>query len=163
MEEQDIRLPQPDEIPEREKEDAMGAYLMMFATVAMGLPLPILNLIAAIIYHAINRRTSRFVRFHSLQSLYTQIPVSLINAAAVIWFVRILIHDLWPLSDVFIGFLIMALAANVLYVTVSVVAAVKARRGQLCYIWVAGRLSYYQAFLRPDPAEKTATANKPPV
>ena len=43
-------LQQPDEIPEREKEDAMGAYLMMFAAVAIGLPLPIINLIASIIY-----------------------------------------------------------------------------------------------------------------
>jgi len=33
-----ISLPQPDEIPEREKEDAMGAYLMMFASLAIGSP-----------------------------------------------------------------------------------------------------------------------------
>ena len=39
----------------RIKEDAMGAYFMMFATAAMGLPLPILNLVAAIIYYYVNR------------------------------------------------------------------------------------------------------------
>ena len=38
-------LPQPDEIEVRVKEDALGAYLMMFATAALGLPLPILNLV----------------------------------------------------------------------------------------------------------------------
>ena len=43
-------LPQPHELSEREKEDAMGAYLMMFAAVGAGLPLPVINLIAAIIY-----------------------------------------------------------------------------------------------------------------
>ncbi|MCH8330385.1 MAG: hypothetical protein IH946_03240, partial [Bacteroidetes bacterium] len=47
-------LPQPDDIPTREREDAMGAYLMMFAAVAAGLPLPIINLIAAIIYYYVN-------------------------------------------------------------------------------------------------------------
>ncbi|MCH8319303.1 MAG: hypothetical protein IIA88_12580, partial [Bacteroidetes bacterium] len=41
-----LPVPQPDEIPTREKEDAMGAYLMMFAAIAAGLPLPIINLIA---------------------------------------------------------------------------------------------------------------------
>lgn len=28
-----IKIPQPDKISEREREDAMGAYLMMFAAV----------------------------------------------------------------------------------------------------------------------------------
>jgi len=37
-------LQQPEDISEREKEDAMGSYLMMFAAVAIGLPLPIINI-----------------------------------------------------------------------------------------------------------------------
>ncbi len=41
---------QPNEIDILEKEDAMGAYLMMFAALGAGLPLPVLNLVAAIIY-----------------------------------------------------------------------------------------------------------------
>jgi len=53
----------------------MGAYLMMFATLAVGLPLPLINLVAAFIYLYINRKTSRFVHFHALQSLYSQIPL----------------------------------------------------------------------------------------
>ena len=73
-------LPQPEEIPEREKEDAMGAYLMMFAAVAIGLPLPIINLIASFIYYYINRKKSRFIHFHSLQSLLSQIPALHVRA-----------------------------------------------------------------------------------
>ena len=41
---------QPEEIPTRVREDAMGAYLMMFGALAAGLPLPIINLLAAVIY-----------------------------------------------------------------------------------------------------------------
>jgi hypothetical protein len=59
-------LPQPDDISIREKEDAMGAYLMMFAAHAIGLPLPIISLVAAIIYLYLNRKTSRFV--HCIRS-----------------------------------------------------------------------------------------------
>ena len=51
-----IPLPQPKELTSREKEDAMGAYLMMFAAFAVSIPLPIVNLIAAIIYFYINRK-----------------------------------------------------------------------------------------------------------
>ena len=58
-----IEIPQPDALGEREKEDAMGAYFMMFAALASSLPLPIINLIAAIVYYYINRKKSRFVHF----------------------------------------------------------------------------------------------------
>ena len=67
-----IALPQPHEIPKREREDAMGAYLMMFAAWGVGLPLPLLNLLAAIIYFFTNKKTSRFVSFHAYQSLLKQ-------------------------------------------------------------------------------------------
>jgi len=49
-----VKLPQPHELSEREKEDAMGAYLMMFAALATSLPLPIINLIAATVYYYVN-------------------------------------------------------------------------------------------------------------
>ncbi|MER3330225.1 MAG: DUF4870 domain-containing protein, partial [Candidatus Kapaibacterium sp.] len=78
-------IQQPEDLPAREREDAMGGYFMMFASLAAGLPLPIINLIAAIIYYHVNKHKSRFVRFHSLQSLLSQLPVSLLNAGLVIW------------------------------------------------------------------------------
>ena len=49
-----VKLPQPHELSEREKEDAMGAYLMMFAALATSLYLPIINLIAATVYYYVN-------------------------------------------------------------------------------------------------------------
>ncbi len=67
-------LPQPSEIPEREKEDAMGAYLMMFASLAIGLPIPLLNLVASVIYFFVNRKNGPFVAFHALQALLTHVP-----------------------------------------------------------------------------------------
>ncbi len=76
-------LEQPEEIETRIREDAMGAYLMMFGALAAGLPLPIINLIAAVVYYYINKGKSRFVRFHALQSLYSQIPTTLMNAGLV--------------------------------------------------------------------------------
>src|SRR6267154_5926913 len=94
-------LPQPEEIPEREKEDAMGAYLMMFAAVAIGLPLPINNLIASVIYYYINRKKSRFIHFHSLQALLSQIPTTLINWGVVIWGVTIFFREDWFVTQEF--------------------------------------------------------------
>jgi len=78
-------LPQPVEIEIRVKEDTMGAYFMMFATSAIGIPLPILNLVAAVIYYYVNRSKGKFVQFHTLQSLWSQIPLTFLNSGLVAW------------------------------------------------------------------------------
>jgi len=138
-------LPQPHEIPEREKEDAMGAYLMMFAAVAIGLPLPIINLIAAIIYYFINKGKSRFIHFHSLQALISQIPTTLINWALVIWAVRIFLTDRdW--TDEFWAYAIFAAAATVFYFGMSMIGAFYARKGRIYYFLFFGKVSYEAAF-----------------
>ncbi len=73
--------------PNGEKEDAMGAYLMMFASLAIGLPIPLLNLVASVIYFFVNRKAGPFVAFHALQALPHHIPVVLLNAGVIGWLV----------------------------------------------------------------------------
>ncbi|WMN06005.1 DUF4870 domain-containing protein [Marivirga arenosa] len=153
-------IPQPDEIDIREKEDAMGAYLMMFAALGAGLPLPILNLIAAIIYYYINKGKSLFVRFHALQSLLSQLPTSLLNAVAVFWGLRIIFLD-YPFTDVFKGYLWLVGIANLLYVVFSLIGAVKARKGEMYYFILFGRLSYQSVFKKKS-FEQNRIVNQPP-
>jgi uncharacterized membrane protein len=153
-------LPQPDEIGIREKEDAMGAYLMMFATLAVGLPLPIINLVAAFIYLYLNRKTSRFVHFHALQSLYSQIPVTLLNAGLMTWLIISMVQD-FTFSREFKGYAIMAGAANLLYFVFSLIAAAKARKGLFYYFIFFGRLAYHRAYLIV-PGSGKVPVNKPP-
>lgn len=155
-------LPQPAEISQREKEDAMGAYLMMFAAWAFGLPLPVLNLIAAVIYFYVNKKVSRFVAFHSLQSLLSQIPVSLLNVALLGWLIRILVADLLFLP-VFFGGLIFVGLANILYIVFSVVALARARRGQFYYMPVFGRVAFARYYgPRAAALRKELPPNRPP-
>lgn len=155
--ENQIPIPQPEEISTRERDDAMGAYLMMFASLAVGLPLPIINLLAAIIYYFVNRKKSRFVHFHVLQSLLSQIPTSLLNAGAVFWTFSILFRQPPDFSsdDVqfstlfageYIGYLIMVFIANLVYLIFSIVAASKAHKGRFYYMLFFGRISYNIAF-----------------
>ncbi len=155
------QLPQPDEISEREKEDAMGAYLMMFASIGAGLPLPIINMIAAIIYYYLNRSKSLFVKFHALQSLLSQFPTSIMNAAAVIWSFRILITEM-EFSDLWKGYLIMVVVANLIYFIFSIVAAVKARKGRFYYFLFFGKLTYDHVYRVRAEAEDMSTVNQPP-
>lgn len=154
-------LPQPDEIPIREKEDAMGAYLMMFAAVAIGLPLPIINLIAAVIYYFVNRKKSRFVHFHSLQALLSQIPTTLINWGLVVWAVWIAVTDL-RLSEEFWSYAILAGVATLFYFIISMIAAYKARQGKMYYFLFFGKIAYDVAFRVREERATTEPVNKPP-
>lgn len=136
-------LPRPSELTEREKEDAMGGYLMMFASIAAGLPLPIVNLIAAIVYYYMNRRKSRFIHFHAMQSLLTQFPVSILNAIFVIFTIQLFIVQ--DLSDGPTAYYIYAAiigGLNLIYFVFSIVAAIKARKGKMYYFVFFGKYCY---------------------
>lgn len=138
-------LPQPDEIPIRQREDAMGSYLMMFASLAVGLPLPFFNIIASVVYYLLNKNKSRFVKFHTLQSLLSQIPVSILNAVVVSWGLYQYFMSITPDSGYW-GFLGAVVIVNLVYIIFSIVAAVKARRGEMYYFIFFGRFCYTTIF-----------------
>jgi uncharacterized membrane protein len=161
-----IPVPQPADIGQREKDDAMASYLMMFASWAVGLPLPLVNLVAAVVYYAVNRKASKFVAFHSLQSLLSQVPVSALNAGVVGWLVGLLVRssrglaiDWWP----FLGYLFFAVALNILYLVFSIVALVHANKGRLYYLPFFGRVAFARHYgAAAAGREKPAWVNRPP-
>ena len=156
-------LPQPHELSEQEKEDAMGAYLMMFAAIGAGLPLPVINIIAAVVYYYLNKGKSRFVRFHCHQALFSQLPTSLMNAGALFWGVRIFFSDEWHFNNVYTGYLGTVVVFNIVYFVWGIMAAIQARKGRTYYISFFGRWSYQRAFaIKPERAVKQAV-NMPPV
>lgn len=153
-------LPQPHELSDREKEDASGAYLMMFATTAIGLPLPVVNMIASIVYYFVNRSKGLFVRFHALQSMYSQFPVSILNSVVVIWAIVNLVKDR-PFTNTFWGFLITAGVFSLLYFVFSIIGAVRAHRGRFYYFVFFGRLAYVQVYGKREE-DGQSQVNHPP-
>jgi len=159
-------LAQPHELSEREKEDAMGAYLMMFAAIGAGLPLPIVNLIASLVYFAVNAKKSRFIRFHCHQSLISQLPTTLLNAGLLFWTLRVVFSEEYYANNVYWGYVIMVLLFNLAYFILSIVAAIKARKGQMYYFLLFGNLSYEHAYRKrsTDNAQSPdAPVNQPPA
>ncbi|WP_109831636.1 DUF4870 domain-containing protein [Reichenbachiella versicolor] len=154
-------LEQPSSLSKKEKEDAMGSYLMMFAAMGAGLPLPIINLIAAIVYYFVQQKNSRFVRFHSMQSLYSQIPTTLVNAGAVFWTLQIFLFKNMEVTDMYLGYLIMGAILNIAYFIFSIVGAVKARKGQMYYFLFFGKLCYHAVYQIRDEEGKEPV-NQPP-
>lgn len=157
-----VKLPQPDEISTREKDDAMGAYLMMFASWAVGLPLPAINLVAASIYFLTNRKRSRFVAFHCYQSLLSQLPVTACNVGLVGWLVRNLVTGS-AFNPVFFYYLAFTVLVNVLYVIYSIIALARAVKGRFYYMPIFGRPAF-ERYYGPDAVElvKPQPPNQPP-
>lgn len=157
-----IKLPQPDELSEREKDDAMGAYLMMFATWAVGLPLPVLNLIAAVIYFYVNKKSSRFVAFHALQSLLSQVPVTMVNIGLVAWLIRTLIGSI-GFSSAFFIYLSFMVMINLLYLIFSIFGLIHARKGRFYYMPFFGRISFSRYYgPNAESLNKPVPPNRPP-
>ncbi len=158
-------LPQPSEIPERQKEDAMGAYLMMFASLAIGLPIPLLNLVASVIYFFVNRKNGEFVAFHALQALLSHVPAVLLNAGVIGWLIGILVtppHDAF--TPGFFFFLFFVVLVNLAWIIWSIVALVHARKGHFFYMPLIGRMCFARYYGPGAQSRKAAASwqNRPP-
>lgn len=163
MNKSNIKIPQPEEITQKERDDAMGAYLMMFAAAGFGMPLPFLSLIASIIYFYINKKVSDFVAFHAYQSLITQLPISLINAYAIFWFIKLAFTEGATFGS-FLIFLLFAIFMNIVYFIFSIVGAIKARKGRFYYFLFFGRIAFtkYYSQKAQERKKERQIANKPP-
>lgn len=71
-------------------EQASNAYLMSLVAVIAGLPLPIVNVIASVIFYSAKRKAPYIVRWHALQSLLGQILIMPFNSVAFWWTFRII-------------------------------------------------------------------------
>lgn len=165
-----VILPQPDDIPEKDKMDASGAYVMMFAS--SYIPLPLVNLLAAFIYHMVCRKRSRFVAFHSYQSFISQIPTSLTLWGLFIWVIYIFIKHESSASQIFSSVVFLSVASivvvwNLTYTIVSIVALVRARKGRFCYLPLFGKHSFNRYFgpnaINAESTSVTKHINRPPV
>lgn len=155
-------LPQPAELSNREKDDAMGGYFMMFAALAVGLPLPIINVLASVIYYYTNRNKGRFVRFHTLQALLSQIPTTLLNLGFTFWTVRLLFTPL-EVNQYYWGYICMVVIANLWYAIACIIGAVRAKQGRMYYMLFFGIIAYKQVFSRKvSDNDENYRPNMPP-
>ena len=166
MNTKNIILPQPNEISQTEKDSAMGAYMMMFATWILGLPLPFFNIVAAIIYHFLNKKESKFVAFHTYQSLVSQIITSVFNAILIGWSIKIFVYYITKHKNqfsldffIYIGVVILI---NLLYVILSIIASVKAAHGKFFYFPILGKMVFVKYYMSNMSNPSSQQYNEPP-
>ncbi len=164
-----LEIPQPDQVTNKERSDAMGAYLMMFASYGISLPIPLLPVIASVIYFYVNKKSSRFVCFHSHQSLISQLAISLLNAVLFGWIIANLVAIAADIEFFLLEFnlyfwlsTILVTVLNIVYTVYSLIACYYANKGRFYYFWFFGKISYKYAYSnkRNDSMD---FKNKPPV
>jgi uncharacterized membrane protein len=114
---------------EHEKEQASNSYIMSLIAFAVGLPLPIINLLATILFFLGNRKGSYFVRWHCTQALLSQLTIFFVNSYGFWWTMSILFGD-ETLSSGYIAYMLTVLILNISELIITIITAIKTRKGE---------------------------------
>jgi uncharacterized membrane protein len=153
---EDIHLPQPDEVSEKDREYAFGAYIMMFAGAYF--PLPFVEIISSFIYYVYYKKRSRYAAFHAYQSCLSQLPITVVNtgyaAFVIVWLVKSIRADYFDPSDnkLVLIFLGITIIINIIYIIVSLSIAFKAKKGIFRYFPIVGKIAF-EKFYGTEAAE----------
>ncbi len=125
---------------EHENERASNSYIMSLVALMAGLPLPIINLIATLIFYVGNLRSTYFVRWHCIQALLSQVSVLIMNSFAFWWTISIFFgSDL--INNNYISYIMVVFLFNLTEFIATVYTAIQTRKGIHVEWWLYGRLA----------------------
>ena len=125
---------------EHEAERASNSYLMSLVALVVGLPLPIINLLATFFFYIANRRQPYFVRWHCTQALLSQVSMLFINSCGFWWTVSIIFTD-ETISSKYIAYVIAALIFNLTEFIATIITAIRTRKGKHVHWWLYGDIT----------------------
>lgn len=125
---------------EHEAEAASSSYLMSLIAIIAGLPLPIVNLIATLIFYLGNRKSTYFVRWHCTQALLSQLSMLLINSFGFWWTVSIIFSE-ETITGKYIAYIIAAIIFNLIEFIATIYTAIQTRKGVHVEWWFYGSLA----------------------
>lgn len=125
---------------EHEAEKASNSYLMSLIAVIAGLPLPIINLLATVIFYLANRKSTYFVRWHCTQALLSQFSLLLMNSTGFWWTISIIFSDERVTSH-YIAYMITIFIFNLTEFIATIYTAIQTRKGIHVQWWLYGNLT----------------------
>ncbi len=125
---------------DHEAEAASNSYLMSLIAIIVGLPLPIINLLATLFFYISNRRSTYFIRWHCTQALLSQISVFFMNSLGFWWTISIIFTE-EELSNPYIAYVLTTLIINILEFVATIYAAVRTRKGIHVQWWFYGPIT----------------------
>lgn len=125
----DVVAPMTMKPSDHECEKASNSYIMSLVAVIVGLPFPIINLIATFIFYISNRKGTFFVRWHCTQALLSQASLLLINTIAFWWTISVAFRD-GVLSNDYIAYIISVIIFNIIELVATIYTAIQVRKGK---------------------------------
>ena len=123
-----------------ESEKASNSYLMSMISIVVGLPLPIVNLIATLIFFLGNRSESYFIRWHCTQALLSQLLMFFVNSSMFWWTISVVFTDEKATLKYFIA-LTLVFIYNLLEFIITIFAAIRTRKGEHVHWFLFGDLA----------------------
>ena len=125
---------------DHEAEKASNSYLMSLIALIAGLPLPIINLIATLIFYLGNRKGTYFVRWHCTQALLSQLSMIFINSFGFWWTISIIFTD-ETVTSKYIAYIIVAIIFNLTEFIATIYTLIQTRKGIHAEWWFYGSLT----------------------
>jgi len=125
---------------EHELEKASNSYVMSLIAIMGGFPLPIINLLATLIFYLGNRKAPYFVRWHCTQALLSQFFLLPFNSVGFWWTISIIFsHE--TLNSNFIAYIITIFIFNLIEFIGTIYSAIVTRKGEHVEWWFIGGLT----------------------
>ena len=121
-------------------EKASNGYLMSVIAIMVGLPFPIINLVATFIFFLGNRKSDLFVQWHCTQALFSQVFIVIMNSVGFSWSMTILFGSN-EVTNLYLGYILTIFIFNAFEFVVTVHAAIVTRKGKHVEWWLFGPLT----------------------
>ena len=125
---------------EHEIEKASNSYLMSLIALMAGLPFPIINLLATLIFYLGNRKGTYFVRWHCTQALLSQLSLLFVNSYGFWWTISIIFTP-EKISNHYIAYMLTAFVFNVFEMIATIYTAIYTRKGKHIEWWCYGNIT----------------------
>lgn len=125
---------------EMEAETASNSYLMSLIAIIVGLPFPIINLIATLIFYLNNRKGTYFVRWHCTQALLSQLTLIPLNSIGFWWTFSVLFTERTTSNEYF-AYLMTLFLFNLTEFIATIYTAIQTRKGIHVEWWFQGPLT----------------------
>ncbi len=125
---------------EYEAEKASTSYLMSLLALVIGLPFPIINLIATILFFLMNRKSTYFVRWHCTQALLSQCTLLMMNSYGFWWTISIMFGP-ESITNKYIAYIFVILIFNISEFIATIYSAIQTRKGNHVEWWFYGTLT----------------------
>lgn len=126
---------------EHETEKASNSYLMSLIAFIVGLPLPIINLLATFFFYISNRKGTYFVRWHCMQALLSQFSMLFVNSFGFWWSISIIFYS-ETVTNHYLAYMITAIIFNLSEFIATIYTAIQTRKGIHVQWWFYGSLTH---------------------